>query len=71
MAEQWARENNCPFPPVKDDPAIKDPDIKELYIFEDKNDKKCPIVMHFVLINKTFKEFKMPGIVKIIYMVLR
>ena len=62
MAESWAKEHNLPFPPVASDPRVKDDsDIKELYVFEDSEDINCPIVLHFVLINKTFKEFKEPG----------
>lgn len=62
LAEKWAKEENLPFPPVASDPQINDADVKELYVFEDSNDINCPIVMHFVLLNKTFKEFKEPGI---------
>lgn len=36
-------------------------DVQELYVFEDENDPECPIIMHFVLVNKDFRLFKKPG----------
>ena len=30
-------------------------------MFKHPTELACPIVMHFVLINKTFKQFKKPG----------
>ena len=60
-AEKWARANNLPFPPVADNPAIKGKDIRECYAFEDPDDPRCPTILHFVLINKTFKDYVAPG----------
>ena len=60
LAEQWARINNVPFPPI--DPTVVDREgLKECYIFKDSRDPHCPIVMHFVLINITFRDYKAPG----------
>lgn len=36
-------------------------DILEVYIFENEEDPECPIIMHFVLINKDFKKYIKPG----------
>ena len=60
-AEKWARANNLPFPPVADNPAIKGKDIRECYVFEDPDDPRCPTILHFVLINETFKDYVAPG----------
>lgn len=34
---------------------------KECYVFSDAEDPRAPIVIHFPLVNDTFKEFKEPG----------
>ena len=61
LAMQWARLNNVPFPDI--DPTVVDREgLKECYIFENPNDPRCPIVMHFVLVNITFRDEKAPGI---------
>ncbi|KAK0060949.1 cytosolic phospholipase A2-like isoform X2 [Biomphalaria pfeifferi] len=61
LAEQWAKLNRLPFPPI-DTSVFNREGMKELYIFRHPNDPHCPIVFHFVLINKTFKNYKAPGI---------
>ncbi|XP_074647268.1 cytosolic phospholipase A2-like isoform X2 [Tubulanus polymorphus] len=61
LAEKWAKLNKLPFPPI--DTCVFDREgIKELYIFRHPTDPHCPIVMHFVLLNKTFREYKSPGV---------
>ncbi|XP_025112806.1 cytosolic phospholipase A2-like [Pomacea canaliculata] len=61
LAEKWARLNHVPFPPI--DPTIVDREgLKECYVFKDSRDPHCPIVMHFVLINITFRDQKKPGV---------
>ncbi|KAK7094705.1 cytosolic phospholipase A2-like isoform X2 [Littorina saxatilis] len=61
LAEKWARMNNVPFPPI--DPTVVDREgLKECYIFKDPKDPHCPVVMHFVLINITFRDQKKPGV---------
>ncbi|KAL4218780.1 Cytosolic phospholipase A2 [Mactra antiquata] len=60
LAMQWARLNDVPFPEI--DPTVVDREgLKECYVFENPNDPRCPIVMHFVLVNITFRDFKKPG----------
>lgn len=57
---QWARLNNVPFPEI--DPTVVDREgLKECYIFENPTDPRCPVVMHFVLVNITFRDEKAPG----------
>ncbi|XP_045199096.2 cytosolic phospholipase A2-like isoform X2 [Mercenaria mercenaria] len=60
LAMKWARLNDVPFPDI--DPTVVDREgLKECYVFENPKDPRCPIVMHFVLLNTTFREFKAPG----------
>uniref|UniRef100_A0A8C8GAV3 Phospholipase A2 n=1 Tax=Oncorhynchus tshawytscha TaxID=74940 RepID=A0A8C8GAV3_ONCTS len=62
LAEKWARMNKLPFPKI--DPKVFDREgLKECYVFKPrKEDKCCPTVIHFVLANINFREFKAPGV---------
>ncbi|CAH3128692.1 unnamed protein product [Pocillopora meandrina] len=62
LAEKWAREHNMKFPPITAELQYRKHGIKEFYIFRDPNDPTCPILIHFLLANKTFKEESRPGI---------
>ena len=35
--------------------------VKECYVFENKEDPNCPIILHFPLVNEDFREYKAPG----------
>ena len=60
LAAEWAKLNNIPFPDI--DPTVVDREgFKECYVFENPDDPNCPIVMHFILFNKEFRNFKSPG----------
>lgn len=50
------------FPPITAELQYRKHGIKEFYIFRDPNDPTCPILIHFLLANKTFKEESRPGI---------
>ena len=60
LAEKWAKLNRLPFPPI-DTSVFEREGMKELYIFRHPTDPHCPIVFHFPLTNKTFRDFKAPG----------
>ena len=60
-AERWARDNGLPFPQIEGNPVLEDPEFKECYVFEDPTNPECPTILHFPLVNKTFKEFSEPG----------
>ncbi|OPL33775.1 cytosolic a2 phospholipase, partial [Mytilus galloprovincialis] len=60
-AEDWARKHEIKFPKINVD-NYKGINVQELYIFEDENDPECPIIMHFVLVNKDFRTYKKPGV---------
>ncbi|XP_064652630.1 cytosolic phospholipase A2-like [Lineus longissimus] len=61
LAEMWARDHNKPFPPI-DLSVFEKYGQQELYVFEHPTDLDCPIVLHFPLVNKAFREFKSPGV---------
>ncbi|KAK3095551.1 hypothetical protein FSP39_016026 [Pinctada imbricata] len=60
LAQTWAEDHKAKFPPV---PKFDETQpVKKLYILEDENDPLCPVIMHFVLINRDFKIFSSPGV---------
>lgn len=62
LAEQWAIKNKLKFPPIEAELQYQRHGMKEFYVFQDPQDPTCPIVIHFVLANRTFKEQLKPGI---------
>ncbi|KFU91130.1 Cytosolic phospholipase A2 beta, partial [Chaetura pelagica] len=61
MTYKYCKIQKIPFPKVeltKEDE--KNP--KECYVFSDAEDPRAPIIIHFPLVNDTFKEFKEPGV---------
>ncbi|KAL0966604.1 hypothetical protein UPYG_G00297320 [Umbra pygmaea] len=62
LAEKWARMNKLPFPKI--DPKVLDREgLKECYVFKPSRDNNsCPTVIHFILANINFREFKAPGV---------
>uniref|UniRef100_A0A673GU25 Phospholipase A2 n=1 Tax=Sinocyclocheilus rhinocerous TaxID=307959 RepID=A0A673GU25_9TELE len=62
LAEKWARMNKLPFPKI-DSKVFDREGLKECYVFKpNKEDKSCPTVIHFVLANIDFRNFKAPGV---------
>jgi len=62
MAEKWAQKNNLKFPPINAKEQYQKDGLKEYYVFAHPTDPTCPVVVHFVLVNKTFKEQSYPGL---------
>ncbi|KAJ7413473.1 cytosolic phospholipase A2 beta-like isoform X4 [Willisornis vidua] len=61
MTYKYCKIQKIPFPKVElSEEEMKNP--KECYIFSDAEDPRAPIVIHFPLVNDTFKEFKEPGV---------
>ncbi|KAL7992408.1 hypothetical protein Chor_016664 [Crotalus horridus] len=61
LTEKYCRERDIPFPQIifnKEDEESP----KECYMFMDAENPKAPIVLHFPLVNDTFRKYKMPGI---------
>ncbi|XP_068424162.1 cytosolic phospholipase A2 zeta-like [Clinocottus analis] len=57
----YCKDYGIPFPNADFASLEKEPQ-KEFYIFEDKENPKAPIVIHFPLVNVTYKQFKQPGV---------
>ncbi|XP_069695934.1 cytosolic phospholipase A2-like [Periplaneta americana] len=64
IAERWARLNQVPFPPIKEEVKkyLKEDSLRECYVFEDVTDLHCPVVLFFPLVNNEFRHYKAPGI---------
>ena len=61
LAEKWARMNKLPFPKI-DSKVFDREGLKECYVFKPgKGERNCPTILHFVLVNINFREFKAPG----------
>uniref|UniRef100_A0A8B9PC63 Phospholipase A2 n=1 Tax=Apteryx owenii TaxID=8824 RepID=A0A8B9PC63_APTOW len=61
MTYKYCKIQGIPFPKVElSKEEEKNP--KECYVFSDAEDPRAPIVIHFPLVNDTFKEFKEPGV---------
>nr|XP_009682973.1 PREDICTED: cytosolic phospholipase A2 beta [Struthio camelus australis] len=61
MTYRYCKIQGIPFPKVElSKEEEKNP--KECYVFSDAEDPRAPIVVHFPLVNDTFKEFKEPGV---------
>ncbi|XP_063174381.1 cytosolic phospholipase A2 zeta-like [Candoia aspera] len=61
QAQRYCEERGIPFPHI----AVTDSDKeqpKECYMFLNAADPRAPIILHFPLVNKTFKKYKAPGI---------
>ncbi|XP_068574974.1 cytosolic phospholipase A2 zeta-like [Cebidichthys violaceus] len=57
----YCKDHDIPFPNADYASLEKEPQ-KEVYIFEDKENPMAPIVVHFPLVNVTYKHFKRPGV---------
>ncbi|XP_076022238.1 cytosolic phospholipase A2 beta-like [Genypterus blacodes] len=56
----YCQDHSIPFPSA-DFASIEEQPEREIYVFEDKENPKAPIVIHLPIDNITFKEFKEPG----------
>ncbi|XP_073494932.1 cytosolic phospholipase A2 delta-like isoform X1 [Phyllobates terribilis] len=59
--KEYCRDQNLCFPNVEvceEDKA----NPKECYVFQSCGNPKCPTIVHFPLVNDTFKQFKHPGV---------
>uniref|UniRef100_UPI003AADD13B cytosolic phospholipase A2 zeta-like isoform X1 n=1 Tax=Centroberyx gerrardi TaxID=166262 RepID=UPI003AADD13B len=60
----YCKDHEIPFPSI-DFARLDNEPQQELYVFEDKENPKAPIVLHFPLLNVTYKEFKAPGVPRV------
>ncbi|KAF2356544.1 C2 domain [Trinorchestia longiramus] len=64
LAEKWACQNKVPFPPVEKlaEQYREEGYVREVYVFKNKDDPFCPVILHFPLVNHHFRTFKAPGV---------
>lgn len=60
MTEKYCRDRGIPFPRIKVDPKDSE-DPLECYLFAEAEDPCSPIVLHFPLVNRTFRTHRAPG----------
>ncbi|KAM8921251.1 cytosolic phospholipase A2 zeta [Pelodytes ibericus] len=63
LTEQYCKERGIPFPDIILS-AEDQKQPKECYLFKDDDDPRCPIVLHFPMVNDTFRKFKAPGVLR-------
>ncbi|XP_051936988.1 cytosolic phospholipase A2 beta isoform X2 [Hippocampus zosterae] len=61
LTADYCKDHDIPFPDV-DFTSLEELPQREVYIFEDMDNPKAPIVIHFPLVNISFKQFKQPGV---------
>ncbi|KAG7328604.1 hypothetical protein KOW79_008548 [Hemibagrus wyckioides] len=59
--QQYCAIRQLPFPNV-DFSKFEGEPPREVYVFEDEKNPDAPIVVHFPLVNITFKDYKAPGV---------
>lgn len=60
QTQEYCANRKIPFPKI-DYKKLESEPIKEVYVFEDKDNPEAPIVIHFPMVNISFKQFKAPG----------
>ncbi|XP_062974519.1 cytosolic phospholipase A2 delta-like [Elgaria multicarinata webbii] len=61
QTEKYCLEQGIPFPKILLSEEDKE-NPRECYLFADDETKKAPIILHFPLVNDTFKKFEEPGV---------
>uniref|UniRef100_A0A672R4C2 Phospholipase A2, group IVF, tandem duplicate 2 n=1 Tax=Sinocyclocheilus grahami TaxID=75366 RepID=A0A672R4C2_SINGR len=61
QTQEYCTDRKIPFPKI-DYKKLESEPIREIYVFEDKENLDAPIVIHFPLVNISFKQFKSPGV---------
>ncbi|XP_066133045.1 cytosolic phospholipase A2 zeta isoform X1 [Saccopteryx bilineata] len=61
MTEKYCLDRGIPFPRIEVLPEdLEKP--RECYLFADAEDPRAPIVLHFPLVNRTFRKYLAPGV---------
>ncbi|XP_056402648.1 cytosolic phospholipase A2 zeta-like [Hyla sarda] len=61
LTSKYCKERGIPFPKITvTEEDEKQP--KECYVFMDADNPRVPIVLHFPLVNDTFRKYKAPGV---------
>lgn len=66
MTQCYCATRQLPFPNIDSSKYEAEPP-REVYVFEDEENPDAPIVIHFPLVNISFKEYKAPGKLKTIH----
>ncbi|XP_077352328.1 cytosolic phospholipase A2 beta [Festucalex cinctus] len=61
LTAAYCKDHDIPFPHI-DFTTLEEAPQREVYILEDVENPKAPIVIHFPLVNVSFKHFKQPGV---------
>ncbi|EDL27988.1 phospholipase A2, group IVF, isoform CRA_c [Mus musculus] len=61
VTEKYCRDRGIPFPRIEVDPKDSE-DPRECYLFAEAEDPCSPIVLHFPLVNRTFRTHLAPGV---------
>ncbi|XP_058609507.1 cytosolic phospholipase A2 zeta-like [Onychostoma macrolepis] len=61
QSQEYCADRKIPFPKI-DFKEVESEPLKEVYVFEDQDNPEAPIVLHFPLVNVSFKQFKAPGV---------
>uniref|UniRef100_A0A8C4QEZ6 Phospholipase A2 n=1 Tax=Eptatretus burgeri TaxID=7764 RepID=A0A8C4QEZ6_EPTBU len=61
QAAAYFSEHHVPFPSV-DVEADSHGELRECYLFEDQGNASVPLVLHFPLVNQSFRNFTQPGV---------
>uniref|UniRef100_A0A673BCE1 PLA2c domain-containing protein n=1 Tax=Sphaeramia orbicularis TaxID=375764 RepID=A0A673BCE1_9TELE len=61
LTAEYCSEHHIPFPNADYSSLEQEPE-QEVYVFEDPQNPAAPLVIHFPLVNVTFKDFKRPGV---------
>ncbi|KAM9466385.1 cytosolic phospholipase A2 zeta-like [Clarias gariepinus] len=59
--QQYCTEHKIPFPRIDFSKYTSQPQ-EEVYVFIDEQNPDAPIVLHFPLVNVSFKDYKAPGV---------
>ncbi|XP_052037425.1 cytosolic phospholipase A2 zeta [Apodemus sylvaticus] len=61
VTEKYCRDRGIPFPRIEVGPKDSE-DPHECYLFAEAEDPCSPIVLHFPLVNRTFRTHRAPGV---------
>ncbi|XP_072545010.1 cytosolic phospholipase A2 zeta-like [Salminus brasiliensis] len=61
QTQQYCSDRQMPFPRIDFNKVASEP-LKEVYVFEDADNSEAPIVIHFPMVNVSFRRYKAPGV---------
>ncbi|KAM4829902.1 cytosolic phospholipase A2 zeta [Thomomys bottae] len=63
VAEKYCQDRGIPFPRIELGPEdLQEP--RECYLFASADDPRSPVVLHFPLVNSTFRTYLAPGVAR-------